>query len=226
MRRPDRAAHQRGAARRRGGHHRRARAAQAIRRRRQSDGGRGVRDAEGRDAAFGRDPWRQRRRHSLSRLRERAARRAEGRGARANHGAAEGAGAGEVYFPSPFEGHAEHVVTNEIARAACAATGACPATFEFIVNLKRGSRSRVCRDGCMPWTCRRIAIASAARSRSSAVTSTSSTPDSRRPWPPTTTTTSPPRSPSSSSPEPGVGPPHLSGSGCRTQHLQPTRPSA
>jgi LmbE family N-acetylglucosaminyl deacetylase len=45
----------------------------------------------------------------------------------------------EVYFPSPFEGHAEHVVTNEIARAACAATGACPATFEFIVNLKRGS---------------------------------------------------------------------------------------
>ena len=44
----------------------------------------------------------------------------------------------EVYFPSPFEGHAEHVVTNEIARAACAAT-ACPATFEFIVNLKRGT---------------------------------------------------------------------------------------
>jgi LmbE family N-acetylglucosaminyl deacetylase len=46
---------------------------------------------------------------------------------------------GEVYFPSPFEGHAEHVVTNEIARAACAATGACPATFEFIINLKRGT---------------------------------------------------------------------------------------
>lgn len=45
----------------------------------------------------------------------------------------------EVYFPSPFEGHAEHVVTNEIARAACAATGACPATFEFIVTLKRGT---------------------------------------------------------------------------------------
>ena len=45
----------------------------------------------------------------------------------------------EVYFPSPFEGHAEHVVTNEIARAACAATGACPATFEFIVDLKRGT---------------------------------------------------------------------------------------
>lgn len=44
----------------------------------------------------------------------------------------------EVYFPSPFEGHAEHVVTNEIARAACAATRACPATFEFVVNLKRG----------------------------------------------------------------------------------------
>lgn len=45
----------------------------------------------------------------------------------------------EVYFPSPFEGHAEHVVTNEIARAACAATRACPATFEFVVNLKRGA---------------------------------------------------------------------------------------
>ena len=45
----------------------------------------------------------------------------------------------EVYFPSPFEGHPEHVVTNEIARAACAATGACPATFEFIVTLKRGT---------------------------------------------------------------------------------------
>lgn len=29
----------------------------------------------------------------------------------------------EVYFPSPFEGHPEHVVTNEIAKAACAATG-------------------------------------------------------------------------------------------------------
>ena len=46
---------------------------------------------------------------------------------------------GEVYFPSPFEGHAEHVATNEIARAACAATRACPATFEFIVTLKRGT---------------------------------------------------------------------------------------
>jgi N-acetylglucosamine malate deacetylase 1 len=45
----------------------------------------------------------------------------------------------EVYFPSPFEGHAEHIVTNEIARAACAASGACPATFEFIVTLKRGT---------------------------------------------------------------------------------------
>jgi LmbE family N-acetylglucosaminyl deacetylase len=45
----------------------------------------------------------------------------------------------EVYFPSPFEGHAEHIATNEIARAACAATGACPATFEFIVTLKRGT---------------------------------------------------------------------------------------
>jgi LmbE family N-acetylglucosaminyl deacetylase len=44
----------------------------------------------------------------------------------------------EVYFPSPFEGHPEHVVTNEIARAACAATGACPAAFEFIVSLKGG----------------------------------------------------------------------------------------
>ena len=43
----------------------------------------------------------------------------------------------EVYFPSPFEGHAEHVVTNEIARTACAASGACAATFEFIVTLKR-----------------------------------------------------------------------------------------
>ena len=44
-----------------------------------------------------------------------------------------------MYFPSPFEGHAEHVVTNEIARAAGAATGACPATFEFVVNLKGGT---------------------------------------------------------------------------------------
>lgn len=44
----------------------------------------------------------------------------------------------EVYFPSPFEGHPEHIVTNEMARAACAATGACPATFEFIVSLKGG----------------------------------------------------------------------------------------
>jgi LmbE family N-acetylglucosaminyl deacetylase len=44
----------------------------------------------------------------------------------------------EVYFPSPFEGHPEHIATNEIARAACAASRACPATFEFIVTLKRG----------------------------------------------------------------------------------------
>jgi LmbE family N-acetylglucosaminyl deacetylase len=45
---------------------------------------------------------------------------------------------GEVYFPSPFEGHPEHIATNEMARAACAATGACPETYEFIVSLKGG----------------------------------------------------------------------------------------
>ena len=44
----------------------------------------------------------------------------------------------ELYVPSPFEGHVEHVATHAIARAACAASGACPAVFEFIVTLKRG----------------------------------------------------------------------------------------
>ncbi len=40
---------------------------------------------------------------------------------------------------SPFEGHAEHVATNAIAKAACAASGACRSVFEFIVTLKRGT---------------------------------------------------------------------------------------
>ncbi|BCS32228.1 hypothetical protein TBR22_A14380 [Luteitalea sp. TBR-22] len=43
----------------------------------------------------------------------------------------------ELYIPSPFEGHAEHVATNAIARAACEASGACGEVFEFIVTLKR-----------------------------------------------------------------------------------------
>ena len=43
----------------------------------------------------------------------------------------------ELYVTSPFEGHPEHVATNQIARAACAASGACKAVFEFIVTLKR-----------------------------------------------------------------------------------------
>ncbi|WP_396626365.1 PIG-L deacetylase family protein [Luteitalea sp.] len=43
----------------------------------------------------------------------------------------------ELYVPSPFEGHAEHVATNAIARAACEASGACADVFEFIVTLKR-----------------------------------------------------------------------------------------
>ncbi len=43
----------------------------------------------------------------------------------------------ELYVTSPFEGHAEHVATNAIARAACAASGACRSVFEFIVTLKR-----------------------------------------------------------------------------------------
>ncbi len=45
----------------------------------------------------------------------------------------------EVYFPSPFEGHAEHVVTNEIARAACAATAAAPRRSSSSSTLKRGT---------------------------------------------------------------------------------------
>lgn len=44
---------------------------------------------------------------------------------------------GELYAPSPFEGHAEHVATNEIARAACDATRACGALLEYIVSLRR-----------------------------------------------------------------------------------------
>jgi LmbE family N-acetylglucosaminyl deacetylase len=43
----------------------------------------------------------------------------------------------ELYAPSAFEGHAEHVAANEIARAACASTGACGALFEYIVSLRR-----------------------------------------------------------------------------------------
>ena len=45
----------------------------------------------------------------------------------------------EVYMPSAFEGHKEHVLTNEIAREACATTRLCPTVFEFIVNLKGGT---------------------------------------------------------------------------------------
>jgi LmbE family N-acetylglucosaminyl deacetylase len=44
----------------------------------------------------------------------------------------------EVYVTSPFEGHAEHIAANEMAREACRTTGACPSIFEYIVNLKRG----------------------------------------------------------------------------------------
>ncbi len=44
----------------------------------------------------------------------------------------------EVYVTSPFEGHAEHIAANEMVREACKATGACPAIFEYIVNLKGG----------------------------------------------------------------------------------------
>ena len=36
----------------------------------------------------------------------------------------------EVYVTSPFEGHREHVVTNEVTRAACGKTAKCPALFE------------------------------------------------------------------------------------------------
>lgn len=43
----------------------------------------------------------------------------------------------ELYVTSPFEGHAEHVAANQIARAACAASGACRRVFEFVVTLKR-----------------------------------------------------------------------------------------
>jgi N-acetylglucosamine malate deacetylase 1 len=45
----------------------------------------------------------------------------------------------ELYVPSPFEGHAEHVATNGMATAACAASGACGDIFEFVVTLKRGT---------------------------------------------------------------------------------------
>ncbi len=45
----------------------------------------------------------------------------------------------ELYIPSPFEGHPEHVATHAIATAACAASGACREVFEFIVTLKRGT---------------------------------------------------------------------------------------
>jgi len=45
----------------------------------------------------------------------------------------------ELYVTSPFESHAEHVATNEIARTACAASRACGAVFEFIVTLKSGT---------------------------------------------------------------------------------------
>ena len=45
----------------------------------------------------------------------------------------------ELYVPSPFEGHAEHVATNGMAKAACAASGACGEIFEFVVTLKRGT---------------------------------------------------------------------------------------
>lgn len=44
----------------------------------------------------------------------------------------------ELYVPSPFEGHAEHVAAHQIASDACAASGACGEMFEFIVSLKRG----------------------------------------------------------------------------------------
>jgi N-acetylglucosamine malate deacetylase 1 len=43
----------------------------------------------------------------------------------------------ELYVPSAFEGHAEHVAANQIARAACASTGACGSLFEYIVSLRR-----------------------------------------------------------------------------------------
>jgi LmbE family N-acetylglucosaminyl deacetylase len=43
----------------------------------------------------------------------------------------------EVYVTSPFEGHREHVLTNELIRTACAATGKCPSLFEYVVTLGR-----------------------------------------------------------------------------------------
>lgn len=44
----------------------------------------------------------------------------------------------EVYVTSPFEGHREHVLTNELTRAACAATRKCPSLLEYVVTLGRG----------------------------------------------------------------------------------------
>jgi LmbE family N-acetylglucosaminyl deacetylase len=44
----------------------------------------------------------------------------------------------EVYVTSPFEGHREHVLGNELTRAACAATGKCPSLLEYVVTLGRG----------------------------------------------------------------------------------------
>jgi LmbE family N-acetylglucosaminyl deacetylase len=51
----------------------------------------------------------------------------------------EGLRPSEVYLPSEFEGHREHVLVNALTREACATTGRCPTTFEFIVNLKSGT---------------------------------------------------------------------------------------
>jgi LmbE family N-acetylglucosaminyl deacetylase len=44
----------------------------------------------------------------------------------------------EVYVTSPFEGHREHVLANELTRAACAATGKCPSLLEYVVTLGSG----------------------------------------------------------------------------------------
>lgn len=44
----------------------------------------------------------------------------------------------EVYVTSPFEGHREHVLANELTRVACAATGKCPSLHEYVVTLGRG----------------------------------------------------------------------------------------
>jgi LmbE family N-acetylglucosaminyl deacetylase len=44
----------------------------------------------------------------------------------------------EVYVTSPFEGHHEHVLTNELTRAACTATGKFPSLLEYVVTLGRG----------------------------------------------------------------------------------------